>query len=159
VYQFFHVPWLSPRGSLQSRVSSQCNVWPALFASRIFRLLHCLLQRIRSHGFTVAKMDIRASGASTINTLQRGICTAGLSVRRSTVRPSMSFSQTSWAAGRRSQSCYTVMAPCVRSNGRAFRNTAQAMRASLFASATITTLRCIPRQSRPRAGQVDKARS
>ncbi len=44
------------------------NVWPALFASRIFRFLHSLLQRIRSHGLTAAKMDIRASRASIINT-------------------------------------------------------------------------------------------
>ena len=59
---------VQPQGSLQSRVSSQCNVWPALFASRIFRFLHSLLQRIRSHGHAVAKMDIRTSGASIINT-------------------------------------------------------------------------------------------
>lgn len=43
--------------------------WPALFASRIFRFLHSLLQRIRSHGHAVAKMDIRTSRASIINTV------------------------------------------------------------------------------------------
>jgi len=45
------------------------NVWPALFASSFLDSLCSLLQRIRSHGHAVAKMDIRTSRATITNTV------------------------------------------------------------------------------------------
>ncbi|MDF9823649.1 hypothetical protein M2308_006455, partial [Rhizobium leguminosarum] len=46
------------------------NVWPALLAS-VFLIPASLLQRIRSHGHAVAKMDIRTSRATITNTVSK----------------------------------------------------------------------------------------
>lgn len=71
------------------KIRSVWNVWPALFASRFLDSLFSLLQRIRSYGHAVAKMDIRRSRATITNTVSRTISTPGLSERRLTVRPSV----------------------------------------------------------------------
>lgn len=79
------------------------NVWPAPFARGILKCSDSVCVNVYGlMGDPMAKMDIRTSGATIKTPATSAIFLAGLSRRRSTVRPSSrSFLQTSLAYARR----------------------------------------------------------